>query len=56
MGDRREHWYRIYNGDCPVCGKDMSFRERVYGPRPPLASDRHVERPEHDTYCGCLDR
>jgi hypothetical protein len=37
MAKRRpapRHWYRIFRGECPVCGRDKSYRVRVYG-RPP---------------------
>ncbi len=50
----RQHWYRIYRGECPVCGADKSFRERVYGRKPrPLAS-RHIYLSDRETYDHCL--
>lgn len=29
-----KHWYKQYIAECPVCGKDHSSRERVYGEKP----------------------
>ena len=31
---RRKHWYRWWLGECPVCGRDFTYRERVYGRKP----------------------
>jgi hypothetical protein len=50
---KRPHWYRIYTGECPVCGKDKSFRERVYGERPRRPADRYVRLPDQSTYDHC---
>lgn len=50
----RPHWYRLHVGECPVCGKDKSYRERVYGRRPKTASKRFVYLPDTATYDHCL--
>jgi hypothetical protein len=52
----RCHWYRWFIGECPVCGRDKSYRERVYGPRPRRRKDRICFLPGTYTYCGCLER
>jgi hypothetical protein len=52
--NRPPHWYRLYLGECPVCGRDKTYRERVYGPRPAKESERYVQQPDTDTYDGCL--
>ena len=31
---KRPHWYKRHIGECPVCGKDKSYRERIYGKKP----------------------
>lgn len=46
------HWYRMFLGECPVCGRDQSYRERVYGARP-SDKDRYVYLTSQQTYCGC---
>ena len=52
----RPHWYRIHLGECPVCGSDQSYRERVYGERPEKNEDRYVYRPDSQTYDHCMER
>jgi hypothetical protein len=52
----KRYWYRIHVGECPVCGRNRTFRERVYGEPPRERSQRHVYLPDCQTYCGCLDR
>lgn len=51
---KRKHWYRLYVGECPVCGCDQSSRERVYGKRPAKRRDRVVYLSDSASYCGCL--
>ena len=37
-----EHWYRLYERECVLCGKWYKWRERVYGPRPKDGAKRYV--------------
>lgn len=53
---QEQHWYRIAIGECPVCGREAGFRERVYGPPPEDRQQRYVYLSYMTTYCGCLDR
>ncbi len=48
------HWYRQYIGECPVCGRDKSYRERVAGERPADPRDRYVHLSDRQTYDGCI--
>lgn len=48
-----KYWYKIYVGECPVCGRDASYRERVYGEPPSNKEDRYIHLPGTQTYCGC---
>lgn len=48
------HWYRLYIGECPVCGRDKSFRIRVAGERPADPAERYVYLPDSQTYDGCI--
>lgn len=48
------HWYRQYIGECPVCGRDKSYRERVYGKRPEKLEDRIVYLADSQTYDHCM--
>lgn len=45
------HWYKIYWGFCPACGKSQKYRVHQYGPKTP----RHVRLSTLETYCGCED-
>lgn len=56
MKDERVHWYRLHKGECPVCGRDASYRERVYGPKPENPQERVREMPDQETYDQCLER
>ncbi len=51
---RRPYWYRMHYGECPVCGKDRSYRERVYGEKPKDARKRIVYLPQTETYDHCM--
>jgi hypothetical protein len=53
---RAAHWYRQYVGECPVCGKDKSYRQRVDGPKPTDKRSRYVQLSQQECYDGCLDR
>jgi hypothetical protein len=50
-----EHWYRQYVGECPVCGRDHSYRERVYGEKPKNPEEIYKQLSDFETYCGCLE-
>lgn len=47
------HWYKIYLGECPVCGADKGYRERVYGEKPlnPHEVYKHLSSTECYDYC-----
>jgi DNA-binding helix-hairpin-helix protein with protein kinase domain len=47
------HWYRLHLGECPVCGRDKSYRERVAGERPENRGDRIRWIPDTETYDWC---
>lgn len=47
------HWYKYYWGECPLCGRDKSYKERIYGERPEDINERHVEIPDNLTYDWC---
>lgn len=48
------HWYKMYAGECPVCGRDHSYRERVYGHPPLNWRDRYIQLSQTETYDDCL--
>lgn len=51
----KPHWYRIYVGECPVCGRDHGYRLRMYTERPADIQDRYEYLPDNDTYDHCQD-
>jgi hypothetical protein len=53
MKEKKEHWYKIYYRECPVCGRHLTWRERVYGPKP-KDPDRRYEYVQ--TYDWCFER
>lgn len=52
----RRYWYRIYIGECPVCGRSKEYRERVYGRKPKDPMKRYIRIPDTETYDHCLER
>lgn len=50
----KRHWYRMHFGECPVCGKDKSYRERVYGRKPSDKRKCVVYLPDSQTYDHCV--
>jgi hypothetical protein len=51
--EKKKYWYRYHVGECPVCGRDKSFKERVYGERPEDKKDRYVYLSDFETYDHC---
>jgi hypothetical protein len=49
---KKPHWYRMYIGECPVCGSDKSYRVRVFGRKPKDHRKRYVQLKQ--TYDGCM--
>ena len=49
-----KYWYRQYYGECPMCGKDYSYRERVYGEKPKDTTKIYIMMSNIDTYDYCM--
>lgn len=52
---RVAYWYKMYVGECPVCGRNASYKVRMPGAKPRDASKRYVHLPETETYDHCLE-
>jgi hypothetical protein len=52
----KKYWYQQHIGACPVCGKDKSFRVRIYGKKPKSAKLRYIYLSDFQTYDHCLER
>ena len=53
---RKKYWFRFFIGECPVCGRDKSYKERVYGRKPKDQTKRYKHLPDTSTYDHCLER
>lgn len=53
MKKRKKYWIKFYHGECPVCGRDKSYRQRQYSRKPKDIRKRHVELPQSYTYDWC---
>lgn len=53
MRPRGKYWYLIVYAECPVCGRDYSYRERQYTPRPEDPQQRHRYEVHYD-WCDVL--
>ncbi len=46
-------WYEIWQGECPLCGSDQSYKERKTEPKPDNREDRVRQLSSTEAYCGC---
>ena len=53
---KRRYWYRFFCGECPLCWRDKSYRERVYGRKPKDVRKRYVQMSQTETYDHCDQR
>jgi hypothetical protein len=51
---QEKHWYRMYYGECPVCGRLDSYRERVYGEKPKDPKEIYKQVSDKDCYDYCV--
>lgn len=52
----KKYWYKFVVGECLVCGKDLSYKERKYTKKPKLQKDRYTHLSYQENYCHCLER
>lgn len=45
---KRKYWYLFVIQECPVCGRDHSYKERKYTPKPKDAQDRYQRKDAYD--------
>ncbi len=48
-----KHWYKIFIGECPVCGSDAGYRVRMYTERPIDVQERYEYLSDTLTYDYC---
>lgn len=49
---KRATWYLTYVGECPVCGRDKSYKVAQYTPPPPK-EQRYIPLSYFETYDHC---
>ncbi len=54
MKEKQKYWYKFFIGECPVCGRDASYKVRMYGDKPRNQEDRYVYLSCSETYDGCM--
>jgi len=51
-----KYWYKYFIGECPVCGRNKSYKIRVVDqPRPKNKEDRYVFLSQMETYDYCIN-
>jgi len=53
MKKQKPYWYLSHVGECPVCGKDKSYRERMNTEKPKEKKDCFVSIPYAEAYDWC---
>lgn len=48
-----KYWYKKYIGECPICGRDKSYKERMYSEKPIVPQDRVTYLSLIETYDNC---
>ncbi len=52
----KKYWYKQYVGDCPVCGSDMGWKERVYGTKPIDLNKIYIQLSYRECYDYCMSK
>ena len=51
---RKKYWYKQYMGECPVCGRNMGWREKVNGDKPTDLTKVYIQLSPEDCYDHCI--
>jgi hypothetical protein len=51
---KKKYWYRFTWGSCPQCGRDKSYKERIYGRKPKSLKKRHLHMSDYQAYDYCI--
>ena len=51
---RKKYWYRQYMGECPMCGRNQGWKERVYGEKPKDFTKIYIQLSESECYDHCM--
>lgn len=44
----RKYWYKFYHHYCPVCGRENTYKVRMFTPKPDDVYERHEEVIDYD--------
>ena len=50
---KKKYWYKFYIGECPLCGRNQSYKERQYSDKPKNFQDRISYIPLNECYDYC---
>lgn len=50
----KKYWYKHFVGECPMCGRDASYKIRVYGKKPKNPEKRYFQLSHQQTYDHCM--
>lgn len=48
-----KYWIRFHVGECPLCGRDRGWKERVVGEKPSDWNERYVAMSYEECYDWC---
>lgn len=48
---KQKYWYKYFIGECPFCGNDRSYKERIYSEKPKDREDRIERLSYQETFC-----
>lgn len=49
----KKYWYKYFIGECPVCGKNKSYKVRQYTLKPSKLEDRYIYLSDAECYDWC---
>ncbi len=54
MPAKKGYWIKFHIGECPICGNNASYKERMYDvSKPPKQEDRYVGMSYEECYDQC---
>lgn len=51
---KKRYWYRQYVGECPGCGRNAGWKERVYGKKPKDFRKVYIQLTDAQCYDYCM--
>ena len=54
VAPKKKYWYRHHVGECPVCGQDMGWKEKIYGEKPKDLKKVFVQLTIKESFNHCI--